>query len=185
MARALLLNEAYIYENTAIDENVNYDLIRPVLWNAQELYIKDIIGQPLYEVITAEIIANNGTLTTSRLLTLVNDYIAPCLLHYTLMDAQVTMLYKMRNLAVQTQRSDYSDPIDYQTHNYLKDDARMKAEQYAERIERYLCANLSTYPEYTTYTSSDQVRAQVQKPKTSMFLGGASKVGFDWEYPRK
>lgn len=179
-----MFQEQYFTENSPVDENVNYDLIRPVLWNSQELYIKDIIGQPLYEVITTEIETNGGALTTPRLVTLVDTYIAPCLLHYTIMDAQVSMLYKMRNLSVNTQRSDYSDPIEFTEHKYLKDEYRVKAEAYAERIERYLCANLNTYPEYTTYTSSDQVRAQDQKPTVPVYLGGGKKVStFDWEYP--
>ncbi len=177
-----MFNEAYFYENTPVDENTNYNLIRPVLWNAQELYIKDILGQTLYEVITDEIEANTGTLTTARLLTLVNTYVAPCLLHYTLMDAQVSMLYKMRNLSVNESRSEFSDPIQFQQHKYLKDEYRIIAEQYAERIERYLCANLSTFPEYTTYATSDLVRAQGQGVSTTMYLGGKPRKTYGYDY---
>jgi len=182
-----MFQESYFTELSPVDENVNYDLIRPVVWNAQELYIKDILGQPLYEVIVDEIVTNMGTLTTPRLVTLVDSYIAPCLLHYSLMDAQITMLYKMRNLSVNTTRSDYSDPIEFSEHKYLKDEYKHKAEAYAERIQRYLCANHSTYPEYTTYTSSDEVRAQNQSPTVSVYLGSGSKKvsGYGWEYYEK
>ena len=184
MAKGLFISEEYFNQLSPVDENVNYDLIRPVVWNAQELYIKDIIGSPLYDVIEAEIVSNQGTLTTARLVTLVDTYIAPCLLHFALMDAQITMLYKMRNLSVNTTRSDYADPIEFREHKYLKDHYQHIAEAYAEKIERYLCANTSTYPEYTTYTTSDEVRAQAQSPKVSVFLGGGSSrvTKYGWEY---
>lgn len=183
MARELFFQESYLRENSPVDKNTNYDLIRHVVWDCQELYIQDILGTPLYNVIKAEITSNAGTLTTPRLLTLVNTYVAPCLLNYTLMEAQVFLLYKMRNKSVMTDRSDYSDPISFQEHKYLKDQFREKAEQYAEKIERYLCANQSTFPEYTTYTSSDQVRAQHQKPTVSVHLGSHGKpYPYGWEY---
>jgi hypothetical protein len=183
MARALFFNESYFFENSIVDENVNYDkLIRPIIWDCQELYIQDIIGTPLYNVLKDEITTNGGSLTTTRLITLNNTYIAPCLLNYTLMEAQVSMLYKMRNKSVMTDRGDFSDPVDYQTHNYLVDQFQNKAEQYAQRIESYLCANTETFPEYTTYTSSDEIRAQRQKPSVSVFLGnyGQKTNGFDY-----
>lgn len=186
MARPLFFQESYLYDNSPIDENVNFNLIRPVMWDCQELYIQDILGTPLYNLIKTEIVTNSGTLTTARLVTLVNDYVAPCLLNYAIMDSQITMLYKMRNKSVSTDRSDYSDPIEYQQHKYLKDEYRDKAEQYAEKIERFLCANSTTYPEYTTYTSSDQVRAQDQKPNIGVFLGtDFAGNGYGWEYYNK
>lgn len=183
MARALLMNQTYFYENTEVDENVDYKLIRATVWDAQELYIKDILGSPLYDVITAEIISNNGSLTTGRLVTLVNTYVAPCLLKYVMMDLQVPLLYKFRNKSTLTDRTDFSNPIDFKEMTFLRDFYRIKAENYAKKIERYICANSSTFPEYSTYTSSDEVRAQRQQSTVSLFLGGEltpRKTGFDY-----
>lgn len=184
MARALFFQESFFYKNSPVDENVNYDVIRPVVWDCQELFIQDVLGSTLYDALKAEIVTNGGTLTTARFVTLVNNYVAPCLLNYTLVEAQITMLFKMRNKSVMTDRSDYSDPIEFSQHKYLKDEYRIKAEQYAEKIERYLCANSSTFPEYTTYTSSDQVRAQNQRPTTTLYMGGVFKggVGYGEDY---
>lgn len=183
MARELLFNESYFFSSSPVDENVNYDTIQPIVWDCQELYIQDILGSPLYEALKAEITSNAGTLTTARFLTLVNTYVAPCLLNYTLMEAQVFLLYKMRNKSVMTDRTDYSDPISFQELEYLRDNFRKKAEQYAEKIERYLCANQATFPEYTTYTSSDEVRAQHQRPTVSVHLGSQGKpYPYGWEY---
>jgi len=181
MARALFYNESFFYENSAVDENVNYDVIRPVMWDAQELYIQDILGTPLYNELKTQV--ENSTLTALNT-TLLNDYVVPCLLKYTLMDSQITMLFKMRNKSVSTDRSDYSTEVDFQEHKYLVNEYRIKAEQYAEKIERYLCANQSSYPLYTTYTSSDEVRAQHQRPQTSLWLGGMNKggIGYGYEY---
>ena len=184
MSRALFFQSAYFFENSPVDENTNYDLIQPVVWDCQELFIQEILGSPLYDALKDEIIANGGTLTTARFVTLVNSYVAPCLLNYTLMDSQTTMLYKMRNQAVMKTRSDYGEPVDFKQHRYLKDEYKIKAEAYAEKIERFLCANNTDYPEYTTYTTSDQVRAKNQRPSTSVYLGSLnieSSYGRDYD----
>jgi len=186
MSRALFFEEKFLYQNSPVDENTNYKVIRPVVWDCQELYIQDILGTPLYKLIKDEIETNGGTLTTARLLTLVNDYVAPCLLNYVLMDSQMTMLFKMRNKSVSTDRSDYSNPVEYKTYLHLKDEYQLKAEQYAEKIQRYLCANSSTYPEYTNYSTSDEVRAQNQRPDIGIYLGGLNiPKDYGYEYYEK
>lgn len=170
VTKGLFFDQDYFYEESEVDENVDWKLIRPVVWRCQKVYIEELLGTPLYDVIETEIIANAGALTTGRLVTLVNTYVAPCLLYYTLMESQVSMTYKMRNRSVQTQRSGDSDEVDLQTHRYLKQEYKDIAEKFAERVEAYLIANQATYTEYTTYSTSDQVRAKSPKPSTALFM---------------
>ena len=180
MARGLLFDQTYFYENTEVDENTDWKLLRPSVWDAQELYIQDIIGSPLYNEIKTQIVAS--TLTGLNT-TLVDDYLAPCLLKYVMTDAQVSLLYKYRNKSVLKDRSDSSNPIDFKEHRYLKDFYQMKAERYAEKVERYLCANSTSYPLYTTYTTSDEVRAHSVSNTVSVYLGDIDndiKTGFDF-----
>jgi len=172
MARGLFFDQTYFYEETEVDENTDWKLIRPSVWDAQELYIQDIIGSPLYSELKTQVVAD--TLTALNL-TLVNDYIAPCLLKYVMTDAQVSLLYKFRNKSVLNDRSEFSNPIDFKEHRYLKDFYQMKAERYAEKIERYLCANSSDYPLYTTYTTSDEVRAHNIDNTVSVYLSEIDK----------
>jgi hypothetical protein len=169
ITKGLFFGQDYFYEESPVDENTDWKLIRPVVWACQKVYIEDIVGTPLYNTLEAAVIASS---LAGNNQTLVNTYIAPCLLYYTLSEAQVPLTFKYRNRSVQTQRSDSTDPVDLTEHKYLKDEYKMIAEKFAEKIERYLCANTSLFPDYTTYTSSDQVRAQRQRPTVSVYLPG-------------
>lgn len=183
MARAIFFDQTYFYENTEIDENVNWKLIRSTIWNAQEFYIQDILGGTLYQAIRDEIVTNNGTLTTGKYVTLVDTYIAPVLLNYVMSDLQVPLLYKFRDKSTSTNRSEFSNPITHSEMVKLQDFYRIKAEKFADRLYDYLCANTSTYTEWTTYATSDLVRAQTPRPTTGLWMGKAreNSKGFDFE----
>lgn len=172
MARALFFDQTYFYENTAVDENTNWKGIRPVLWDCMEIYIQDIVGTQLYEELKDQVVNNTETALNQDLL---DNYIAPCLLNYTMMEAQVTMLYKFRNRSVAKDRSDYSNPVDFKEHRYLKDQYQIKAEKYARKIQDFLIANIDDYPLYLSFTESDDVVAQNQSPQVSLYLGGGKR----------
>lgn len=168
MNRPLFFNEAYFHAVTPVDENQNYKLIQCAIWDCQELIIQDILGTPLYTEIKNQIIADNETALNT---TLRENYIAPCLANYVMYAAMPHMTFKFRNKSVMTDRSDFGDPVDFQSYEHLRDTFKIKAEKYADKIEAYLCANSSDYPLYTTYTTSDEVRAQGQRATVSLALG--------------
>lgn len=174
VTRALFFDSDFFYENTEVDENVDLKLIRPTIWDVQEIYIMPLIGQPLYEVIEAEIIANGGALTTQRLIDLVDGYVAPAHLKYVMMQLQVPLLYKFRNKSTLTDRTDSSTPIDFAEMRHLKDFYKAMAETYSERTERFLIANGSIYPEYRNFATSDQVRSKSQGASVSVYLPAMS-----------
>ena len=175
VTKGLFFDQTFFYEETPVDENVDWHIIRPVIWNCQKVYVEDIIGTPLYDVIEAEIISNAGALTTGRLVTLTNEYIVPCLVNYCMMELTTTLTFKFKNRSLQTQRSSDSDEVTLESIRYIKAEYKDLAEKFAEKIQRYLQANSSTFPEYTTYTSSDQVRAMDQKPTVGVYLPGMEK----------
>jgi hypothetical protein len=180
MNRPLFFNEDYFHAVTPVDENQNYKLLRPVVWECQELYIQDIIGTPLYNELKDQ--WENNTMTALNL-TLVQNYIAPCLANYVMKEGMTNMLFKMRNKSVMTDRSDFSDPVDFTSYKHLQNTYQERAEKYAGKIEDYLCANSVDYPLYTSYTSVDEVRAQGQRATTSLALGiKPRRTGMGWEY---
>lgn len=172
MARPLYFNQTYFYENTSVDENTNWKQLRPIIWDCQNIYIQDIIGSALFDEVNGQIVADTLTALNT---TLVDDYIAPCLRNYVMMEAQVTMLYKFRQRSVSKDRSDYSNPVDFKEHRYIKDQYQIKAEKYAVKIQDYLIANLTDYPLYNTWVNTDDVIAQKQGKRVSLYLGGGKK----------
>lgn len=168
---ALFISEKYIKENSEIDENVDVKLLLPTVVYCQREYIKNSIGSPLYDAIAAEIIAGSGVISTASYLTLVDTYISPALLAWVMHEAQVPLTFKFRNKSVAKNSAEFSDPIDYQQHKYLKDYYKPRAILYSKDLDDFLCANSADYPLYTQYTTSDQVRATPSSGKTSVFLG--------------
>ena len=185
MSKAIFFDQTYFYEHTEVDENVNWKMIRSSIWNAQEVYIQDILGGTLYNLIRDEIISNNGTLTTARLVTLNDTYIAPVLLNYVMSDIQVPLLYKFREQSTSTNRSEFSTPISHSEMVKLQDYYRLKAERYADKLYDYLCANQSTYTEWTTYATSDLQRAKKPSATTGLYMGQSRTKGYGYEYYEK
>jgi hypothetical protein len=97
-------------------------------------------------------------------------------------EVQVPLLYKMRNKSVAKANSDNALPVSFTEHKYLRDYYKDKAEYFAKRLTDFLCVNSATYPEYNTYTSSDQVRAKSAHSTVSVYLGGGTRKtnGFDY-----
>lgn len=170
--RALLISEKYVKENSEIDDNVDMKLILPTIFYCQKEYIEKAIGTPLYNDLTAKIIANT---LAGYDLNLVDDYIADALLMWVRMEIQVPLLYKFRNKSVGKNNSEFSQPVDFTEHKYLKDYYRSKAEYFTSRLNDYLCANAALFSLYTTYTTSDQVRARPTKPSSGVWLGRRSR----------
>lgn len=169
MTRPLFFTQTYFHEHTPVDENTNYNVIQPVIWDCQELTIQDILGTPLYNELKHQIVSNTVTALNA---TLIEKYINPCLLKYVMHESQVSLLYKFRNKSVMQERSDFGNPVSFEEHRYLKDYYKVQAEAYAMKIQEYLKAKGDDYPLYYTYTNSDEVRAQNQKPTVSVWLKG-------------
>ena len=121
----LFISETYIKNNSVIDENVDMRLILPGILDAQQLRIHPILGSPLYSALKTKITA--GTLNADEV-TLLDDYIAPSMLQWTLYECSVSMLFKYRNKSVSTKNSENSTPIDYRDLQFLRDDWKNKAD---------------------------------------------------------
>lgn len=172
MSRALLISEIYVKDNSPIDENVDMKKILPTIWQSQIQYIQGLVGTQLYNDLVTEVIAD--TISADNL-TLINDYIADCLLYYTLYELQIPLLFNFRNKSTATNNSDYSQPIGTKEMSRIENRMKDKAEFFAERLTRFLCANTILYPLYLTVVNSDDVIPEDGKPTVSIFLGETGK----------
>lgn len=167
--RALFISENFIKNNTEIDENVDVKKLLPSVWWCQKAFIEKILGSPLYEDLSDKIIADN--LTADDII-LVDQYIADALLNYFLSEVQVPLLFNFRNKSVSNDNSQFSNPIDYVEHRYLKSFYLPRAEYFGQRLDDYLCANSTLYPKYTEHNSSDELIPRDLKPSNPFYLGG-------------
>ena len=95
----LFISEDYVKNNSIIDDNVDMKLILPSIRDCQELRVHPILGTPLYEDLKSKITLGSLTANDTKLL---DDYIAPCMLQWTIYECSVSMLFKYRNASTKT-----------------------------------------------------------------------------------
>ena len=138
----LMCSEQYVKDNSAMDGNVDVQLIRTVLADAQELYILPILGTALYNDILNQIQSNT---LSANYKTLVESYLQKALKAWTLYEGINIWQYKITNKAIMVKNSDNAQPVQTSDVTRLKEYFQSKAMIYSERCTKYLQANYSTY----------------------------------------
>ena len=98
MAYVLFISEQKLKDSTAINLNVDVDLLLPFVKEAQKLYVETILGteltQKLKDLITAGTI---GNVANAAYKTLLDDYIGDMLPGYSLYHALPYLRFKVEN----------------------------------------------------------------------------------------
>ena len=152
MATVLFISEATLKADTFISENVDPKILVPTIKESQEIYMLPILGTALYEDLIFNV---SGNTLSAAYLTLLNDYIAPCLVKYCLYECVLPMSYKFQNKNIGIKSSENSQQANLTDLRYLLDTYKSRAEWYAERVSRFLLANQTTYPKYLTQQNAD------------------------------
>jgi hypothetical protein len=163
MARTLLIDMDYIKDNSILDSNVDERLMIDALWTAQREYIKPILGSDLFDDIITK--AGLGTLAGK----------------YLVFEMTPILAYKYRNKGVVQQTSENSQATSFDDLNHLLNRWRDKAEMFGEDIVRYLIANHTLFPLYTSNSDSDDIYPSNSAFTGGLFLGNEkSRGGFDY-----
>lgn len=139
----------YMKTYELVDENVDDNKIVSVILSAQRLYIRPIIGKRLYQEIALQIINAGGLnpLTADNSI-LLNDYIAPCLGKYVMMELRPTTTHQLTNKGSQTKTGEFAQPDGDETIKWLMDKDLIKAGIFGKDLIEFLCENRETYPLY-------------------------------------
>lgn len=189
----LLISEKYVKERSSVMDNVEDKFIRNNILEAQDLNIQYSIGSELYEDILSgftdyQIAVTSGVTGTTvsdyvseANLNLVDNYIQPTLLYYTLYQSMFNLYSKITNKGIVTQTSDYSETISDTMFNKIRDDYHNKAEFYAERMMNFLLANTETYPLFLNHQSDiDTIEPETDTNYFSgWYLGGSNDCIWD------
>lgn len=141
--KVLFLSVDYLRDNTVINGNVDSELLEPYILMAQNIHVEPILGSKLY----SEIVTNIASLSVDNK-QLMDDYIQPALIQWSLYESLPFINYRLTNKAISTKSSDNSDPIELNELHYLRTAVRDAAEYLSERVTVYLKANPSKYPKY-------------------------------------
>ena len=152
MAYVLFISEAKLKDSTAINLNVDVDLLLPFVREAQKLYVEPALGTDLTDKLKTEITA--GTLAGAYK-TLVDDYIGDMLPAYALYHAIPFLRFKVENGNIYSKTSETGTALSESEAQHFREEILNTASYYRERLIDYVRNNLASFPEYSTNTGAD------------------------------
>ena len=152
MAYVLFISEAKLKDSTAINLNVDVNLLLPYVRQAQKLYVETKLGTDLTDKLKAEITA--GTLAGAYK-TLVDDYIGDMLPNWAFYHAVPFLRFKIENGNIYSKTSETGTSLSTEEAQHLREEVRNTAEYYTERMIDYVTNNTASFPEYSTSSGSD------------------------------
>lgn len=183
MATALFISEQYIKDMSYLDENVDVNLIRPIIKEAQDIHIHTLLGSALYLQLVAQVVAGTVTTGTISNKTLLDDYIAPALKYWTLYEGIDVLTFKMTNKSIMYKNSENSNPISVSDVKRLMDRLKDKAEWYSKRLVAYLQENTATFTLYLNPGNGiDALRPDRSPYQSGIFLGSTRERSVEDRY---
>ena len=152
MSYVLFISENKLKESTAINMNVDVDLLLPYVRQAQKLYVEPKLGTDLYDKLKADITA--GTLAGAYK-TLVDDYIGDMLPHWGFYNLIPYLRFKVENGNIYSKTSETGTALSTEESQHLREEVRTTSEYYTERMIEHIKNNISSYPEYNTNSGED------------------------------
>ena len=156
MAYVLFISDQKLKDSTAINLNVDVDLLLPFVKEAQKLYVETILGteltQKLKDLITAGTIGNVGN---EAYKTLLDDYIGDMLPGYSLYHALPYLRFKVENGNIYSKTSETGTALSTEEAQHFREEVLNTASYYRERAIDYITNNISSFPEYSTNSGAD------------------------------
>lgn len=152
MATALFISRDELVKFTALNGNIDVDNYIQWVKLAQDIHIQNYLGTDLFNKINADLVAN--TLSGNYLM-LVNVYIKPMLIHWSMVEYLPFAAYTIANKGVYKHGSENSSNVDKSEIDFLVEKERSIAQSYTRRFIDYMSFNNNLYPEYNSNSNSD------------------------------
>lgn len=156
MAYVLFISEQKLKESTAINLNVDTELLLPYVRQAQKLYVEPKLGtdlnQKLKDLISAGTI---NDVANAAYKTLLEDYIGDMLPNWAFYHAVPFLRFKIENGNIYSKSSETGTALSTEEAQHLREEIRNTSEYYTERTISYITNNTSLFPEYSTNSGAD------------------------------
>lgn len=152
MAEALFITRNDLVRLTALNGNVDTDKFIQYIKIAQDIHIQNYLGTNLFDKIKSDI--ENDTLADPYL-TLLETYIKPMLIHWTMVEYLPFAAYTIANKGVYKHGSENAENVDKLEIDFLINKERSIAEHYTERFIQYMNFNQAQFPEYNTNSNGN------------------------------
>ena len=157
--------------NSVLNANVDTEYVQPAIDEAQGIYLREILGDRLYNAVVNKI--ESETLD-GKYLTLVENYIKPYLTYMVQSLIVIPVNYKIRNAGVVNQYDNGFSTTDMKDTQYVKEYYDSKAQFYGNRLTEYLQKNSADIPEYG-YSESNITQPTTSQNVTGIYLGTGRK----------
>jgi len=156
MSYVLFISEEKLKESTAINLNVDVDLLLPYVRQAQKLYVETKLGTDLTQKLKDLIVAGTiGNVGNEAYKTLLDDYVGDMLPNWAFYHAVPFLRFKIENGNIYSKTSETGTALSETEAQHLREEVRNTAEYYTERLIDYIRNNTSSFPEYNTNSGSD------------------------------
>lgn len=156
MSYVLYISEDKLKSSTAINLNVDVNILLPYVRQAQKLYVETKIGTKLSDKLKTLI--KTGTLGAAgneAYKTLVDEYIGDMLPNWAFYHCIPFLRFKIENGNIYSKTSETGNSLSTEESQSLREEVRNTAEYYTERLIEYICNNNSSFPEYNQNTGAD------------------------------
>ncbi len=164
MATALFINRTDLVKNTFINGSVDTDRFIQVIKISQFQHLQIYCGTALYDQLS-DAILNNSVSTDQR--ALLNDYLQPMLIHYSMVDYIPIASFEIKNGGLFKHTSENGQAATKEEIDFLTQKHRSYAEFYTRRFIDYMSFNASEkFPKY--YENRDE---DMYPSKSASFVG--------------
>ena len=156
MAYVLFISELKLKDSTAINLNVDPEILLPYVLQAQRIYIEPKLGTTLYEKLESLITAGTiGNVGNEPYKTLVDEYIGDCLPSWAFHMCIPYLRFKTENGNIYSKTSETGTALTTEEAQHLREEVRNNAEYFTERMIKFITNNLTDFPEYSTNSGAD------------------------------
>lgn len=168
MAIVRFITADQLTDNMPINNDVDSDKLKKVIYISQEQHLQNSLGSNLYkhikELINLGTIGNVGNVEYK---TLLDDYVIPVLYRYSYYDVLPLLRTQLTDKGLQNRNSEHSQQADGVTARNIEKRALNDAEFHENLMLKYICkVGASKLPEYFTCDTDDI------QPKTDAYFSG-------------
>lgn len=173
MNNILLISEKYVKQNSEISDNLYGSYLLPSIRTSQDLYLRPIIGQNLYNSLLSMVADGSITATTSSdYKQLLDDYIQPYLLERVVADLIPVVGAKIANLGTVLANDEHIVNLTVTDAEKLQTLHLNKASAYCKMLQEWLLDNKDLFPELDECTCNTISANLYSSAESSIWLGG-------------
>lgn len=176
----LLTSTDYIKTYSNISDNIDDSYMLPALLVAQRQYLEECLGTALVrkmqQLVDSELIEIEDN---AKYKILLEDYVQEFLVFQSLVELAKIISFKFNNFGISRTDDEKMYNVTFDEVFRLADHYQKKADYFMYRMQRFLIANYSDYPELLTYKSIEDLQQNLYSAAScSLWLGGERGKSF-------